>query len=969
MAKAQHGYPLIFEFDKLYLQDALASVIREAAVYKSFTSSGLEAKHFVPRLDKLEIGARAGGGVALKATFQVASGRLSSGGQDLKSYVLECWLAARVSGTKIELEIDAGNLTMTPPGSPVPGALAKNLGLVGSLTLDLGGVSIGPWVLTPSEAALRCDGARVFVGVLLDIRDGATPFASIPQKDEQAFQAYQGSLQKNDWGYLVDLGLVEVFLDKYKRDQESVASQYDSTEKSLKDLHWTKVEMDGPKLKVTGECKGHYPTSIGDYHAVTFEADVELVVEDSRLKARWKVTRATGPLGINILPHLPGSVKDGELNTGFPVQFGSKQSDLGQLTAGKVGGTGNTFFLYGDGTAEPCDNATAKIEPPAPPIYIKTGESVSLIVSNLAAATGRKRAPLRIFHPRLENAGAGIKLSAKEQVQVAPGKASAADDIKVEYSGSGRTRAELVVPNNDKEAVIPVEAYEVEGQVKVAPSQITLTAYDSSKGLAGGPIGVTYNPTATVTVSHVGECPVRCRLALNDPLNVLSHDGPKGGVVLDKGQALMVRIVFHAIGRTATQTFHASLEVYSSSGNYAVGITARIVHPVGYIPGWKQQQLETIRHLSELQAMQAEIETLVKLLGKSSLPFPLPPGPRVPWLKVKCADLPQGTSLSLGIDGSPRFEGQSSEEGALLLAPILDSGQFELSLDAAGDAQIGLSFERWDVAFLGEGDVEMPVKGLAWKQDHLYVAGPNGLHVYQAYRSGKLRLIATPPSAGELVDAHFVDNWLMLARPGELLVAIAPHPQEVEVVGAFPLDSDGAVPLAASMDGRLFLAQYGSIQVYDGGSLPEFALIDMVEDPAQGRELLSLGSYLLSLGDGGLCIFDTRPLVPEMIEHQPLGSVTNVLPLGESLVVKTEGNGLVVLDLGLTAPAIVGRIDVELSEDDPLRCSSFLRLGRDGLLAGRGEYEHRLRLYQLVQYGVDEDFFAYYAAEHLESIP
>jgi hypothetical protein len=976
MTKSTYGYPMIFEWANTYLVDALSCLIRETPTYGTFTAGGIEAQAFAPRLDNLEI-KPGSGGVSLEAKFHVASGRLTVNGQALRDYVLKGALTPTLSGTSINLEIDTGQLTIATTSTPVPAGLAKKLGFSASLTLDLTGLHLGRWALTPKEAALQTDGTRTSLGVLLDIRHGSKPFPDPPQKDEQAFQTYK-AIKAGDWGYLIDRSLVPVLLNEMKQQQEASGR--------LRDMQLKLDTMSGPNdFEVSGSGEAFEQ---GGWHSFTLKAKAWLRIDAGQIKAHWMAIdreairnhqsprwwiKLWGAIDVTerVAAACPTCVQ-GSFNTRLPIKLGDAQSDLGELTITALGGSGQVVLFHGDGTTVPCDNAAIEIEPPAPPIYVTKGKSASLILSNPSAAVGRRRATLRVFHPRLENAGADIKLDAPQEMQVAPGKSTKADDIKIKYTGTGSARGDLVLPNNDSQQIVPIHAYETAGRVKVAPTNVPLTAYDPGQASAGGPVGASRNATATVTIAHAGGCPVRCRISLHDPSGFIVHHGPTGSFVLDKGQSQDVRLTFNAIGLTAEKSFAASLHVYTESGNHSVSITARVTRPPAYIPGWRGRRLEMARHLSEIRPLMMSARQLLRCMARrpeellsESQPSPSPPWPPRPYVKMRFANLPDGTSLSLETDGHLCFQGEAHKDSALLIAPLLDCEDVLLSLEGMGDPEVGITVERWDVAQLGAEELETPVRGLAWKDRQLHVAGPEGLYTYTVYPFGNMRPIAAHPSFADATAVHAAASWLFVSTPGELLIAVAPSPQEVEVVGSLPLDGDESVPLTTSLDGRLFVGQHGTIDVYDLGSLPQLESLATVDDLALGRELFLSGPRLISMGEDGICIFRVDAQVPEIHDHHPVGPVSTALRFGESLVLRTAGDDLLVLDLGRAEPVIAGRIEAELPDDDALRCPSFLRFGPAGLLVGPGDYEEQIRIYRLVQYRVDEEYVSYYLAEQM----
>jgi hypothetical protein len=373
-----------------------------------------------------------------------------------------------------------------------------------------------------------------------------------------------------------------------------------------------------------------------------------------------------------------------------------------------------------------------------------------------------------------------------------------------------------------------------------------------------------------------------------------------------------------------------------------------------------------VRHLPEILRLEMNLKSIGEVQGTCPSwfgPRPPPIPPTETWLKVNGSNFPEGLSINFEVENQPIFKGETRGGRVLVVVPISEhhTGGI-LAVESQEDVYVTLALERWGVALLGSEDVENPVRDIAWNRELLYTAGPKGISIYKAYHIGKLKRLTEWPEFSEATRMHFSNNWLLVYRPGELIVALAQGPGEVEIISSTSLDLE-ATAMATSMDGRLFMrlfiADAGQIKAYDANALPDFEYLGEAEDPTAARELAVFGSYLLAFGDNEVGIFNTEDL--ELHSHYSIGSVESVLPLDDSIVLRTSENECFVLDLSQEVPEVAGKIEADYIPDHAaLRSPYFPRMGQDGLMAAMGENESEIRLYGVVQYKTDTEALSYY---------
>lgn len=941
---AKFGYPLVVGIRSRELATSLAGSCLEARTHTSGTlGQTVSASRLIPRLSSLEV--RDGD---LTAVFEVSSGSLSIGGTSVRRYEVSGPLAARRAGQKLFLESDPKGSFVCSSGSvraTLDAAEARKLGLVAaSAFVDGSPWQIGDWKLQlRGTPGFRGEGATCFIGTDVDPRRNGVSFAFSPSLtvEPSDLRSLPTTLAASGFGVLVDEDLVPLLIDTIERRLNGRSD--------FRRVRVVPGSMDGhADFQVTGSGQIF---RLGGWKDFTFSARARLQLANDRIEVAYEVTDAWHG-GLYVLPLMGEGDKKDEFDAQFPRRWGTDDLPLGRHEITSLGGQGEVIELRGTALPVAWDPPEHDLHPrPGRTLFLHGGQSRSLDLRNLPAAAKKRRATLRQIEARVEKLPAGRSASdftlRPTESAVAAGNS---DRFEIEYSGTGETKGELVIPTNDGELRYPLEAAETEGSLGlIAIVHIRGQATRTRSGQWLVPDGF-----ARFWITHQGGSSVRYSVATGGRFSV----SPTGMGEVSRVRPSEARTVrFHGGGAQLTRNPQTGRLELRTTGEVKVTTTAGTEYVVKVDvwieegpsiagdPWWKEYFMSNSR---EIRALLPQLDSgwlrkhLVDL-GTPSFEEPsLWPPPRpcglahADWQTWR---FPADVEARWTRGGSDAAE--IRPEAGVCVVPTRGNGRLEVH---DGTESLRIRVARFGEILLAREEVG-EIHGLAWSGGALHVATAGELRRYRVLAHGALLPIDESP--GPVTALLGMEHQLLVARGLVLETHLAPADGESRVTGEWSFGHETRAQ-AALADGRVAMAGEGLLSFVDPATGETGATVD---DPAHGRSLLATGSWLLSCGDG-VCLF-TAEGIPERVEHWHVGEVRAALVLdGVALLASEEG--VYTLDLESESPRIASRVDWSEVPEDSLVRNRAWAVSRNHLVASATD-DGVLEIHSWVRFAVEPE--------------
>jgi hypothetical protein len=554
MPATMFGFPLILGSTLRHFGSALEWAIRNSQPWPASSPSStgnpaISGNDIAPRLEKVGLGAGRAGEVVLTADFTLNGGTLTVEGQPVTGYSVRAHVTVKASKTELHFDPAGSDTRLIANGREhaISRALAVEFGLDGTARVDLAKLQLGRWQLLPLSPAIRTEGSNVFVGMDIRPTNATPPFAfrvsEKPEIDLSAFRGLPANVVSPGWGYLIDSRLAAVVVREIEIRMTARPDMREFTAEI--------TTFDGPsRIKVKGA--GTYIVTgrgiLDGPKGFTFEADVTIAIVNGRVQVAWAVTDARHG-AISVMPYLPPPTRTGRLDSNLPMTLGDPNADFGQLTVNALSGGPNVLYCIGSVNYLPVAAPLAETTP-EDTVYIQTGKATTLEISNLAASSGKRRAPLHVYSSRLDPSDPAFTPTLKS-AQVAP---SGRTTCSIGYGGSGTRKGTLLTVTNDKVLATNLFGWEVEGTFAM-PRRLEFKHVFH-------PLYYT-SPSKQVPVTNTGNGPLFLHFAVTPANAMFSIYVSDGQMTLDPGETETLEAYFNpgisapgtvALGRLTTTT-------------------------------------------------------------------------------------------------------------------------------------------------------------------------------------------------------------------------------------------------------------------------------------------------------------------------------------------------------------------------------------------------------------------------------
>ncbi len=969
MATTRFGYPLIFGFQNDLIRKALSCVLQEDCLFINLTESSnkLDFKGVIPKLIKIELNATSAKKLSVKIEYAVASGKLHRDNIGNNSFAVESSILVSHKSTNLKFGIDTKNAMIDIGGHTVKlsAKLAKELGLTALAEVDFKGINLDGWNISFTKIDTIFEGTNTFIGIEASFNNssGRFPFRAgqAPEIDDTLFQNLPTAFLSGGWGYMFDKTLGPVILERIER-----ANNRNPRILGLRlNVNSIPAPNNTDHAEVLGT--GRFDTQVIGIIGFDIFAVVNFSISNNQLIANWRIDRVMAFGGNHLQRFLGGGGQgSGNLTTGLPASTGQSSSSFGSQTIRSVSTSTDVLMVHGFSDASYCNNAKIGLNPSSR-LYVTKGSTSTVEVS--AIKNGPRQASLCLEDIRFESSSnantQGLSVSPNKK-SIKPGQSTT---LKVTYSGMGsRSGVNLVIPNNDDEKIIEIFAADKPGTIQM-PSKANFVSRDQGQG--------GHAVSKEIYILHLGGGPIDLNLSLTTPRSYFRPAYALGKITLKPKGYYMIPITFYPrqkkadgsyeslpAGQTVTGALVATFPDGKEQKTHLVGIVKK--ESYGYI----DKDLVRIlfdkvlaKEIKKMFNIKSAYEIVRELFPNDPAPDPAPgpddgPGPPpfpIGWIMFRSFEVPADVSMQFETPHGITYVSETAGQPSLVLAnstPELHEGWLSPTEERDEPGEFGM--QRWQERYTSTTDLDGIAQSIAISNGFLLVAKENGLQAFQTIGNSQIVKYNEWPELNSISALCAYQNWLIGSNhEGMFMTALGAEDNEFSLGEVFPTAA-GARAITVSLFQHVVAVFEDQLAVFSAEDLPLLEPIDILPDPSMGSQLINLGRWILSLGQG-ISVYEVTEGSIAMHSHLETGDVLSAIRLGDSLVVQTSNGEFLAIDLGNEVPMIAGRIMAEIPHHSMLHTSKIVATGDQGLRVGLAHSGNQLHLHWLGRYQVNEE--------------